>query len=88
MQHRSEWKCEVWRACGAYDRHRAVVNQGGSAAEGGARRVVLPLPHWDKRKPMLSRRMAEREVGRIWVGATQHLHGQTNCPIVPMDGGC
>lgn len=28
------------------------------------RRNVLPLPHWDKRKSLLLRRLAEREVGR------------------------
>ena len=40
-----------------------AVEYGGLAAQPEVgRRNVLPLPHWDKRKSLLLRRLAEREV--------------------------
>ena len=44
------------------------MEYGGLAAkEEVGRRNVLPLPHWDKRKSLLLRRLAEREVCDILI---------------------
>ena len=41
---------------------RAVEYDGLSKDEQVGRRNVLPLPHWEKRKSLLIRRLAQREV--------------------------